>query len=99
MIEGLAPESLTKTALRNAHTDAELAEFAGERTEHGPWSHTDLLLADVHDAIERLRFAMGDGKGAKPQPYPRPGVGPPGGKRGRMSRDDMEMYEAIMFGE
>ncbi len=93
LIEHLPSESATKTFQRNQFSDAELADMAGGRDEHGAWSHTDLILAHISDLIGWLIFAQGDGKGQKPQPYPRPGITTPDGRRpGRMGRDAMDFY-------
>ncbi len=93
LIDGLPPESLTRTAQRNEYDDDELAEFAAERTEHGPFSHLELLVCHLIDVVVGLGHGLGGGKGSPPQ-YPRPGVAPtgPGGRKGRMSRSQMDLY-------
>jgi hypothetical protein len=80
LIEHLPPESATKTALRDELDDGTLSRLASApRRGHGPWSHTELLLAAVKDAIERLIYVQYQRAGAKnvkaPEPMPRPGVG------------------------
>lgn len=79
LIEHLPPESATKTALRDEVGDADVTKLAGERSGHGPWSHTELLLAAVKDALERLIYVQYQRAGVKgmraPEPMPRPGVG------------------------
>lgn len=46
--------------------------------EGSGWTATEYILADVYDAIERVRFytagAAGIKRPRKPKPYPRPGV-------------------------
>jgi hypothetical protein len=90
-IDGLSAASLTKTAMRNEHADSDLAAASTEQHEHGPWSHTDLLLAELWDLIAGL---MHDSKKGDPPRYPRPGVGKPGesGRKGRMSPAQMRLY-------
>jgi hypothetical protein len=83
LIEHLPPESATKTALRDELDDGALSRLASApRRGHGPWSHVELLLAAVHDSIERLIYVQYQRAGAKnvkaPEPMARPGVG--GGK-------------------
>jgi hypothetical protein len=80
LIEHLPPESATKTALRDELDDGTLSRLASApRRGHGPWSHVELLLAAVHDSIERLIYVQYQWAGAKslkaPEPMPRPGVG------------------------
>lgn len=78
----LPGESATKTAIREATTPDELAAYRGARQGHGPWSHTELLLADVIDTLRGVIYAVYRSQGAdpaKPEPYPRPGIG--GSKR------------------
>jgi hypothetical protein len=80
LIEHLPPESATKTALRDELADDDLSRLAKlPRRGHGPWSHTELLLAAVHDSVERLIYVQYQRAGAKnvrpPEPMPRPGVG------------------------
>lgn len=83
LYDGLPGQSLTKTAQANDLGEERLAELAAQnRNGHGPWSHTDMLLAAVVDAVNAntyvLRLANTDEKGrgkVKPAaPYPRPGV-------------------------
>lgn len=90
-LDGLPSDSLTRTAQRNEYSDDELAEFAAEDHEHGPWSHTDLLLAAVWDLIAQTNHDPK--KGAAPR-YPRPGVSTsgPGGRKGRMTSAQMDLY-------
>lgn len=70
-------ESATQTARLAATSDAEFAEAAQRQHAHGPWSHTDLLLAMTVDAIERLIYVQIRKAGqdvTPPKPIPRPGV-------------------------
>ena len=62
--------------MRDALTDEELISLPSG-AGHGKWSHTDMLLANLIDGVERLIFMNTDGKGPFPEPYPRPGVLPP----------------------
>ncbi len=78
LIDALPPESATKTAVRDS-TPADVVEALASHTPdgHGPWSHTDLLLAVVADQLAWLTYAVyhsRGGKPKKPEPYPRPGV-------------------------
>ncbi len=83
LYDGLPGDSLTKTAQANDLGDAKLAELAKRQTDgHGRWSHTDMLLADLIDAVNLstyiLRLANTDPKRAKsvqpPEPVHRPGL-------------------------
>lgn len=70
-------ESATQTVRLAAMTDADFAVAAAREHQHGPWSHADLLLATVADAVERLIFVQMRRAGATPDapaPIPRPGV-------------------------
>ncbi len=73
LFDGLPGECLTKTAIRDKLTDEELAELAKkDRQGHGPWSRTNLQLAEIRDYLAILARGMrvtGDF-----QPVPRPGV-------------------------
>jgi hypothetical protein len=79
--DALPGESLTKTAQANDLGEDRLAELAKEDAEgFGPWSHTDMRLAAVEDAINRLTYwliRINTDKAAKirePEPVRRPGV-------------------------
>jgi hypothetical protein len=81
LLDHLPPESATMTALREEFTDDELSAMAknAEPSGHGPWSHPDLLLAGISDRLDWVIwaiFAVQGGKGDRPTPMPRPGVGP-----------------------
>ncbi|MFE4658376.1 hypothetical protein ACFRFJ_17060 [Streptomyces hydrogenans] len=81
LIQGLPPQSATKTAMRNALSDEELAgQVEDGEPEKGAWSQTDLLLATVHDAVRRVEHVLicvNSEKGKRPpapEPMRRPGV-------------------------
>lgn len=78
LFDRLPGESATKTAIRDDMPDEQLAAAAKQpRKGHGPWSHSDLLTADVIDLLKWLIFATYAAQGGKPdrpKPYPRPGV-------------------------
>lgn len=84
LVAALPPESLTKTALREALTPEQLAELP-EPDGHGPWSRTDHLLAALVDRASLLVWQQTQINGGKrtqpPPPLPRPGVEPVEGKR------------------
>lgn len=80
-LERLPGEGAYKTALRDSLTDEQLLELSKrERHGHGPWSHTDLLLAHLADLLNWVIYvvlAVNSAKGKKPKqpkPYPRPGI-------------------------
>lgn len=77
-VEHLPLESATQTARLAAMSDADYAAAARESYTHGAWSHTDLLVAGVYDAIERLIFVQlrraGVESAKAPEPIRRPGV-------------------------
>lgn len=82
LIDGLPPESATKSAIRDGMTVQEWESLpASERW--GQWSHTDLLLGTVADRLGWLNWtlqAVNAEKGkapAHPEPLARPGVGGP----------------------
>jgi hypothetical protein len=78
MVRHLPPESATKTALRNGMTEAEYRQASqGGDPSQGQWSHTDMLLASLIDAVRRTEYVMirvNGGKGKPPEPFPRPGA-------------------------
>jgi len=77
-MDGLPMESLTKTAIRDGMTQAQWDSLP-EPDGHGPWSHTDYLLAANHDLLSWLLYAtyhVAGGKPDKPVPVSRPGVTP-----------------------
>lgn len=79
LIERLPPESATKTAMRDALSDAEIAALAKDQTPegHGPLTRSDLLLLDIFDQLRWLEYTVLSVLGAKPpvpKPSPRPGL-------------------------
>lgn len=86
LVEHLPPESATKTTARDTADPRELAALPAP-DGYGPWSNTELRLADVYDALQWVVYAIyhaQGGKPRKPDPYPRPGV-PDRRRRRRMS--------------
>jgi hypothetical protein len=76
LVDHLPPESATKTAAREELTPEDLAAMPAP-SGYGPWSNVELRLADVHDALQWVIYAVyhsQGGKPKKPDPYPRPGV-------------------------
>ncbi|MFF8412800.1 hypothetical protein [Streptomyces omiyaensis] len=83
LIQGLPPESGTKTAMRLALDDDELARQVEEgEPEKGRWSQTEQLLATVYDAVRRVEYVLlcansaQNKRPAPPEPMRRPGVTP-----------------------
>jgi len=80
LVAALPPESLTKTALREALTPEQLAAQP-EPTGHGQWSKAEHLLAAAVDRLSLLVWQNTQVHGGKrsqpPHPIPRPGVEPP----------------------
>lgn len=78
LLDRLPPESITKTAMRENLPPAELAARTHtEPDSHGPWSHTEMLLARVIDQLGIIEYAVYRSQGGKPpepKPTPRPGV-------------------------
>jgi hypothetical protein len=84
LYDALPGESATKTAQANALGEARLADLAKRQAPDGfgPWSKTDLLIADLIDAVNGntyvLQLANTDakkhGKVPKPEPVHRPGL-------------------------
>jgi hypothetical protein len=85
LVDGLPAESATKTAVRDNTPAAQTRRLAAHTPQgHGPWSHTDLLLAHVIDELQWVIYAVyhaQGGKPKKPEPYPRPGVAAKNGTR------------------
>lgn len=105
LYDGLPGESLTKTAQANDLGDTKLAELAKQsRHGHPPMSGTDLLLAELVDAVNWntyiLRLANTDPKKAKqvkpPEPYPRPGIKRTGRSRFRQATPEAQKLLAYM---
>lgn len=99
LIDGLPPESLTKTAVRGQYSDAELADMGKRRLDHGPWSNLELLVAHLIDEVawnSHILTTANGGKGDKPTPYPRPGIAPADGvRRGRLTPEQMQRLAAV----
>jgi hypothetical protein len=81
LIDGLPPESLTMTALRNEHEESSEAgdnQVDDAEPGEGRWSHTDVLLARLIDAVNENTWAVMQTQSEetvpKPDPIPRPGV-------------------------
>jgi hypothetical protein len=81
LLRQLPPESAFRTAKVNELSDEELYEIAQRPPEgHTGWSHTDMVLAAVFDAIQLLIHVQlrrrGADAGTPPSPLRRPGVPP-----------------------
>lgn len=79
LITHLPTESATKTALRNAAPVNDLQETS-VTADYGPWSQTDMLLAELIDLARWQQWAKtkaADNPRTAPKPYPRPGVDRP----------------------
>lgn len=78
LVKHLPAESATKTALRNKAPVEDLKEKVSDaETEYGPWSQTDMLLAELIDVARWLQWSKtkaAEEKRDVPEPYPRPGV-------------------------
>lgn len=95
LIQHLPPESATKTALRNELSDAEIKKYAQQADpSRGQWSHLEMLVASLLDAVRHLQVTLirvNGGKAKLPDPTPRPGVRPKVRKRGaRLSQGQLE---------
>ncbi|WP_344028861.1 hypothetical protein [Streptomyces luteireticuli] len=104
LIEHLPPESATVTALRNAADDADLdAEADRSDPSQGCWSQTELLLAQLTDAVSHLAHLYtlvntnGGTRPEPPQPVPRPGIRRTPA-RSRMTPDTAETLFQIING-
>jgi hypothetical protein len=77
LVAALPPESATKTAVREALSPAQRATLP-QRQGHGPWSHSELLLAAIVDRLALLLWQnAGKASAPKPAPVPRPGIEQP----------------------
>lgn len=101
MLSRLPPESATQTAMRDEHSDEQLAELAKDQSGHGPWSHTDHLLAGAIDAVNQLSYLMTlvNTPEDKPRPdppgmVPRPGVVDPATAKARRDEQRMQRWMA-----
>ena len=77
LVDGLPPESMTKTAIRDTLTSEDF-ENAPAPLGWGAWSRTDELLAVLADRVSWLihaTYAVNNGKPDEPEPIRRPGVG------------------------
>lgn len=79
LVDGLPPESLTMTAIRNSapepRGDEPVTEFDAAQ---GRWSSAEMLMATMIDEIRLLRWTYvsahaKNGGGAPPEPVRRPG--------------------------
>ena len=76
LIARLPSESAYRTEIRNKFSDEELAAMPTPAT-HGAWSHSDLLLAAIFDALQALAHIQVARAGVHhepPDPLPRPGI-------------------------
>lgn len=80
LIEHLPRESATKTALANAVPDDVMRQASSDyRPDRAPWSHVEILLAEIKDQITLSRLIAVAAAGGKPDeftPTPRPGIPP-----------------------
>jgi hypothetical protein len=74
LLVNLPPESRFK-AEQLADLEDEPVEPVEDDGKFGPWSQAEMLLARIGDGIDQLAFMWTDGKGPRPKPFPRPGVG------------------------
>lgn len=79
LVDGLPPESLTKTAIRDGMSLQEWASRPDGPQAWGPWSHEAHLLAGIRDGIASLTWVTqaqwAKQPGPRPELTPRPGVG------------------------
>jgi hypothetical protein len=93
LLDGLPPESLTKTAIRDSMT-LEQWESLPQSSAWGQWSHAEHLLAANGDRLARIEWTLvalqsEKGKAPKPpEPIPRPGVG--GGPLAAVARKERQ---------
>lgn len=97
-VDLLPPESATKSAARDDLGPERLAQLAEqqESTGYGPWSFTDFKLANLIDKLDWVIYAIYSAQGGrpkKPEPYPRPGVRPGGGRP--LTAEDVAYLEGI----
>lgn len=96
LIRHLPPESATKTAMRNELSDAELKRYSEQADpSEGQWSHLEMLVASLLDAVRNLQVTLvrvHGGKARTPDPTPRPGVRPRKRKRpARLSSGQLDV--------
>lgn len=76
LIRGLPVESLTRTAIRN-ETPVTALRSQSSDADYGPWTQTDMLLAELIDLTRWLQWAKtksGQENRDHPKPFPRPGI-------------------------
>lgn len=77
LVRYLPSESATQTEVRDSLTEDELDAIAAPES-HGAWSHGELLLAAISDALNVLVWQNGrlhgKSKAKAPEPIRRPGV-------------------------
>jgi hypothetical protein len=96
LIDGLPPESLTKTAIRDTLTSEDF-EDAPEPDGWGAWSKTDELLAVLVDQVGWLTYSTYAAQGGKPHeptPIRRPGVGLSGAQK-RALKAELEYRQRV----
>lgn len=100
LVDHFPPESATSTAIRNSASKDELAERRGDGTK-APWSATELLLAQLIDAVRINTWVYAQSKSKsklpKPDPIPRPGMDAGPGRR-RMSIDQIKELDPRLRG-
>lgn len=77
VLDNLPVESAFVTAIRESMTAEDwqrLDKRSGGAVRFGPWSQTEMLLAEVCDRLGQLAWMQSDGSTPPPDPYPRPGV-------------------------
>jgi hypothetical protein len=101
-LDGLPPESLTKTAIRDGMTVEQWQSLPSSKA-WGPWSHTDHLLAVNADRLALLQWTLvavnseKNKAGKPPAPIPRPGVGDgPLGAVAEQERRDVVRAVAVL---
>jgi hypothetical protein len=72
LLDHLPPESAYRTEVLNTVDFDDLP--APDPDHHGPWAHSELLLAAIFDRLGQLVWMQSDGKRPPPPPYPRPGI-------------------------
>lgn len=101
LYDGLPGQSLTKTAWANDLGDQKLSELATERHDrHHPWSHTDLLIADLIDAVNVNTWVLMQAhvdqakrkQIKRPEPVHRPGL-----VRKRRPKATPQMREVLAY--
>ncbi|GGK61192.1 hypothetical protein Sme01_02830 [Sphaerisporangium melleum] len=97
LIRHLPPESATKTAIRNAMPEGDLRQASqAADPSTGQWSQTEMLLAQLIDAVRYLRYTMlrlevGSKAGKPPELVPRPGVSPKTPRKRQLTQQQREL--------